>query len=351
MPKNAKARKLAEKKMSKFSDFQAILDISPTNERLFLQLFAIDLADWMSAVERVRNDQAYRTSYISKGEGKPRRRIDAPAMELKHLQGIIANRFLREIPSHFICHGNKPGTSIFTNAEQHRGAAYVLSADVVNAFPSVLRSRVRSILRKPFGHRLKQLPEYSSVTDRQKNELLEVLVDLLCFRDRLPQGSPASPRILELAMFSVAEDLTAICYEKGFTASIYADNITISSNAEIEEQMLTVVRKIFQKRGFQIHPDGAKTRIDGPSNGVTPTVTGLVITENGEITCSPNKLNNLRASLHKSLQVEDWDAEVAGKVAGTIGFLRQVYPESMPSKVRALVDDCETRLAERSLNV
>jgi len=349
--KNAKARKRAQEKMSSFNDFKDVLDISPTNERLFCQLFAIDLVDWMGAVERIRNEEAYRTSFISKGEGKPKRRIDAPAEELKQLQGIIANRFLREIPSHFICHGNKPGTSIFTNAEQHRGAAYVLSADVVNAFPSVLRSRVRAILRKPFGHRLKQLPDYSSISDRQKQELLEIMVDLLCYRDRLPQGSPASPRVLELAMFSVAEDLTAICYEKGFTATIYADNITISSNVEIESEMLGVVSSICLKRGFRIHPAGNKTKIDGPSNGVTPTVTGLVITDNGEITCSPNKLNNLRASLHNSLQVEDWDAEVAGKVAGTIGFLRQVYPKSMPAKVKSLVEGCEKRLAERSQNV
>lgn len=346
-----KTRKKSQQKMSTFIDFESVMRISPTNERLFLQLFAIDLTDWMAAVERIRNGEAYRTSFISKGEGKPKRRIDAPASELKLIQSIIANRFLREIPSHFLCHGNKPGTSIFTNAEQHRGASYVLSADIVNAFPSVLRSRVRAILRKPFGHRLRQLPEYDSISDRQKQEMLEVMIDLLCFMDRLPQGSPASPRILELAMFTVAEDLSKLCFEKGYTASIYADNISISSTTEIEDGMVDVVRGIFKKRGFRIHESSAKTRIDGPSHGTTPSITGLVIADNDEITCSPTKLNNLRASLHNAMQVEDWDSEIAGKVAGTIGFLRQVYPKSMPSKVRLLVENCEIRLAERSQNV
>mgnify|MGYP001562239894 CR=1 FL=1 len=76
-----------------------------------------------------------------------------------------------------------------------------------------------------------------------------------------------------------------------------------------------------------------------------PIVTGLVLNPE-RLTVAPNKVNQLRSRLHKFLKLQGWDKETLGKINGTLGFIRQVYPKNLPSKIREYVDSIEKKLAE-----
>jgi len=60
---------------------------------------------------------------------------------------------------------------------------------------------------------------------------------------------------------------------------------------------------------------------------------------------TPNKVNQLRAALHKWSGEIVWDEETLGQINGTLGCIKQVYADKPPSKLRKSVREIEARLA------
>jgi hypothetical protein len=99
-----------------------------------------------------------------------------------------------------------------------------------------------------------------------------------------------------------------------------------------------------RENGFIPHMRADKTKYFSPETGELPVVTGLVINQGDRITMAPGKVNQLRAALHHLWGLKTWNTEARGKVAGYLGYIRQVYPNNPPSALRALVTECEQRL-------
>lgn len=107
------------------------------------------------------------------------------------------------------------------------------------------------------------------------------------------------------------------------------------------------IRQLVKDHGFIPHVRCDKTRVMGRGTGQEPEVTGLVIRPDGRITIGPDKVARFRARLHQALEQSTWDDHTRGEVAGTIGFLRQVYGDDtrrLPAKLRTLVTAARTRL-------
>ncbi|MDO8599671.1 MAG: hypothetical protein Q7S02_06210 [bacterium] len=378
-------------------DFEAILAL-PDRLAAFLRLMLhLDKATWDFCLDKLRQEQeaqaewralpgnaektrrcviAYREWSKSKGPGKGWRRFAAPCEELKIVQRAILQRFLATIPVHFARHGNQTGASIRTNAAAHIGARAVFSVDLIHAFPTVTRARVRANLRKPFAFALRQFAgvifsqapvELRNRVGQAKDDdarshviaemlqhdvdaMVEALVDLMMLRDRLPQGPPTSPRILDIVCMQMDKAIWALAHEgsstfQRFRFTAWADDLTMSSDDEIPEELRTAILEAIRANGFVPHTRADKTKYFSPETGEVAVVTGLVITRDGRLTMAPRKLNQLRARLHHSLVLPEWDDEVLGLVAGTLGFVRQVYPEKLPSKLRTSVAQAEARIA------
>lgn len=376
------SKKRTPTKALKFNDFRAILDLPERLARYLRELLHLERSDWHFCVDKLRQHKAaqkriddelkaktekgntkssksperrpvagiaYREWSKSKGRGKGRRYFAAPCDELKRIQGSILNRFLWAIPVHFCRRGNQIGSSIVSNAGWHRNfAKSVFSVDIVNAFPSVFRSRIKANLKMPFRFRLRQFAGVS-FTEGDFEMMLDSLVDLLCFRDRLPQGPPTSPRLLDI----VSHKLDCQMYEllqnnstpfQQYRLTAYADDLTISTDGRIPEELREQILDVIRSNGFIPHVRKDKTEYFSPETGKVPVVTGLVLTTDGRLTMAPGKVNQLRARLHSLTRRKVWTSEVMGVVAGTLGYIGQIYPGKAPAKLRTPVANAVARL-------
>ena len=347
----AKRKKKEKKKDPKqVTDFAALLELPERLAQYLRLLFHVNKVDWDFMVDKVRQGSPYKEWSKSKGKGRGRRYFAAPCEELKKVQRGLLNQFLLQIPVHFSRHGGVKGSSILTNAEHHIGfAKTVFAIDIVDAFPNVYRSRIRACLKKPFEFRLRQFAGIE-ITDEDKKQLLETIVDLLAYKDRLPQGPPTSPRIFEIVSGKTDTELFDLVQTnsnafQGYRLSIYADNITISSDGDTPEEFRKGVVKIIQSNGFHTHTRKDKMTYFSPQTGTVPVITGLVIPEDGRLLMHPNKVNQFRGALHTLLKNPNWDETEKGKVAGITGFIRQIYPlgKNVPSKLKKVLEEAEKR--------
>lgn len=339
-----------------YKNFEAILAL-PERLASYLRLwFHLPKAEWDFAIDKMRQKKAYREWSKSKGRGKGRRYFAAPCAELKLVQRAVLNRFLSQITVHFCRHGGQLGSSIMTNVGHHAGfAKTVFAVDIVNAFPSVYRSRVRACLRKPFNFGLRQFAGVAFSEDDQK-QMLESVVDLMILKDRLPQGPPTSPRLFDIVCGKMDQELFELIQTnstpfQSYRISVWLDNITISSDGDIPEELRAKVAETIRDNGFFVHTRDDKMKYFSPETGEVPVITGLVIGEGG-VTMAPRKVNQLRGRLTRLCRLAEWDAQMRGEVAGILGFVRQVYPHGgrrLPSKLREIVEMAETRFGKKVL--
>lgn len=333
-------------------DFQAVLAL-PERLASYLRLWLqCTPAEWTFCLDKLRQgpERAYARHFISKGRGKARRPILAPCAELKCIQRAIVHRILSQIPVHFCRHGVPPGSSVLTNARQHLGAdPRGFSVDLVNAYPTVRRSRIRANLRKPFRFGLRQFAGVAFSDDDAK-QLLEALVDLVCLRDRLPQGPPTSPRLLAICCMKLDQELWKLCAEAStplqtYRLTIWMDDITISADAPIPPQFQERVLAVIRDNGFIPHTRPDKTKYFSPETGERLVVTGLVVNPDGRLTLAPRKVDQIRARLHHLTGLKRWDEKTLGQVMGLRGHVRQIYPKRLPSDLRVLIETIERRVA------
>jgi len=348
------AKKEKHKKIES-NDFRVVLDLSERLSRLLREFLHVSKSDWNFLMDRIRQYKdkgtpVYREWSKSKGKGKGRRYFAAPCEELKLVQKAILDRFLLSIQVHFVRHGNQRGSSILTNAEAHAGFAKSLfSVDIVNAFPTVFRSRIKANLKRPWYYACRMFSGVE-LNDDDKERMLEALVDLLAWRDRLPQGPPTSPRVLDIVCLKMDTEIYQMIQgnstpfqEYCFTA--YADDLAVSCNAEsMPEELRDSVLRIVRDNGFIPHTRKDKTEYFSPETGKVPVITGLVINSTGRITIPPNKVNQLRSRLYNLLKKKEWDETDRGEAAGLVGgYIRQIYPDKLPSKLATLVVQAEER--------
>lgn len=368
--RRARSRPIRRKGERKFEDFRVILDLPPRLTGILLELFAIEKVDWdlcmsvirqhkveMAKAAEIRDNRrlAYQQTFRSKGRGKGHRVIHVPNAALKDIQKKMLQRFLATVPVHSCRHANVAGASVLSNATRHQGAKAMFSIDVINAFPSVFRSRVRANLAVPLKHRLRTLYDLK-LPDPDFEQLLDAVCDLVCYEDVLPQGTPTSPKLLDIVMLNLDREIWKLLQEhqtvdQSFVYTAWADDLTISSNLEIDEALRTAILTAMKKQGFIPHTRPDKTVYMSQGSARVPCVTGLVIHE-GSIGMTPGKRSQMRARLHNLLQRSAWDESVVGEAAGLLGYIRSIYPPErvLPSNLRKLVGRAEDRMiAERAI--
>jgi len=168
----------------------------------------------------LRPDRYYRRFTIPKGRGK--RTIASPRVALKVIQKWIGFHLSHAVtlPSHV--HGFVPGRSSITAAQVHCPAKWVLSLDVEDFFGSVTKQHVDQIL-DALGY-----PASAK----------KILVPLLTLDEALPQGSPASPVLANLAFRETDVALERVAADLDVRLTRYADDITCSGESETPPSVL-----------------------------------------------------------------------------------------------------------------
>ena len=258
--------------------------------------------------------------------------IHAPKKELKFLQKKLANVlwecYLESIESKskgknfktpVLSHAFEKGKSIITNSQIHRNKKYILNIDLKNFFDSFNFGRVRGFFIKDRDF---------AVTP----EIATVIAQIACYQDKLPQGAPSSPIITNLITRILDYRIVKIAKKYRFTYSRYADDMTFSTNRELNsnklragkelDNFLTELEELIISSGFEINPK--KTRLS--NNMQRQEVTGLVV--NKKINVKREYVKNTRAmafQLYKDGAFEiDKKPGTLNQLTGRFAFIFQI---------------------------
>ncbi|MFT3706571.1 MAG: reverse transcriptase family protein [Archangium sp.] len=171
----------------------------------------------------------YTTFTIPKRSGGIRT-IHSPAGPLASVQRRIANLLTALYSAPGSTHGFAPKRSIITNALSHCGSTHFLNLDIRDCFPSISEQMV--------AQGLATIGADSAVIDR---------ILRICMRNgSLPQGSPTSPILLNLALSEFDRELSQFASANGAVVSRYADDITISTASKMPSTIAVPIRAPFR---------------------------------------------------------------------------------------------------------
>jgi len=246
----------------------------------------------------------YKCYEIPKKSGG-KRFVCQPSYRLKGLQSWVLVNILNKLSTSESCVGFEKGTSIADNARSHVEANTVLNMDIKDFFPSITRNKVFNVF-KSIGY---------------NNLISTILTNICVYNERLPQGSPCSPKLANLISLKMDIRIQGFVGKRGITYTRYADDLTFSGlNPNSVARIIPIITQIINEEGFQVNEK--KTRIAGSSRA--KIVTGLVLSE-GEFGIGRNKYKVLRAKIYQiatdkvALESKEFES-----VKGYLAFLKSV---------------------------
>lgn len=279
----------------------------------------------------IQTDNLYTTFTIPKKNGGERV-IHAPKKELKFLQKKLADIlwecYLESLESKskkknfkipVLSHAFEKEKSIITNSQMHRNKKYILNIDLKDFFDSFNFGRVRGFFIKDRDFAVSP-------------EIATVIAQIACYQGKLPQGAPSSPIITNLITRILDYRIVKIAKKYRFTYSRYADDMTFSTNRELNsnklraskelDNFLTELEEVIISSGFEINPK--KTRLS--NNMQRQEVTGLVV--NKKINVKREYVKNTRAmafQLYKDGAFEiDKKPGTLNQLTGRFAFIFQI---------------------------
>ena len=194
-------------------------------------------------------------------KGKLRETWDAKP-PLKAVQARIRSKLLKQVEYPPYLLGGLPRRDYVSNARLHSGKRTVIVADIQGFFPSTPVTAIKNIWGGLF-----HFPE--SITD--------ILTGLTTLGGVLPQGAKTSSYLANLVFWDREPKLVAELQEDSIVYSRYIDDITISSQNDIDDQMISHVTKriveMLSRWGMCLKR--AKTRV--ARSGSQMMATGLIV--------------------------------------------------------------------------
>lgn len=188
-----------------------------------------------------RPDRYYREFTIRKG--KKERKISAPKVALKLLQSWLGSHLANSVILADCVYGFVPGRNgVIEAARHHSKATWVYSLDLRDFFPNVGRERVESAL-----------------VDLGYSRNSALFISSLCtLNGGLPQGSPASPVLSNIAFACTDAALCAIATDLGVRYTRYADDLVFSGDGALPSNLQEQVRVCLSSHKWEIAPEKEK---------------------------------------------------------------------------------------------
>ena len=137
----------------------------------------------------------------------------------------------------------------------------------------------------------------------------------------MPQGSPCSPKLANLASWTIDKRIQGFVGKRGLTYTRYADDLTFSglSPAKVV-QIIPTIKTIIESEGFKINR--SKTRIAGSAR--RKIVTGLIVTDDN-VGIGKQKYKELRAKIHHlAHSTSKENLKLLNEVKGWLSYLNSV---------------------------
>lgn len=297
---------------------------------------------------QVSKTSNYRQFSIPKKTGGVRT-IWAPLPKLKAIQKHIQTEIVEKMAIHGAAHGFVLGKSIYSNAVEHTNARVVVGMDLENFFPTFTFSRIKGVFRS-YGYPQGIATLLSLLCTESPRRMMRLNGETLYVAAGprvLPQGSPASPMLTNVACMRLDRRLSGYALRHGWRYTRYADDLTFSmldssskENPDIRS-LLRMVHHVTTSEGLKVHPK--KTHI--MSKGSRQEVTGLVVNGAQEPRVPKDRRRMLRAALHNAKQnVEVEEGFALEQLIGHSAFVYSAHPELG----RSLLDAFSSLLSSES---
>ncbi len=236
---------------------------------------------------------------------------------MRLVQYLILKKILEkfEIPDYI--YAFEVGKNIPEMAAKHVGKKVVVSLDIKDFFPSIKQSRLLEIFVSV------GVDATAAIT----------LSELCTYKAFVPQGALTSPKVSNIvAARSFGPEIKEYCDQHGYTLTIYADDITISSDDHVDDiaGLLEAITNIVHKHGFRVNRKKTKVMSDRRRQWVCGVVTNVKTN-----LLKAHRLQ-LRAIVH-NIGKNGIDAEAsksgvpAGKfvdmIQGKLNWFRQLNPQ------------------------
>lgn len=283
----------------------------PMKQTSISDLIQGDLGFESDYVENLAKEASdfYKTVYIDD------RQVNVPSAELKLVQCWISD-FIRtvnpDLPKYVTAYERK--SSITKNAFLHQDNAHILNLDIKDFFHSCNESMVRSVFTSLKGRCTNLDPVFPL-----KEEDINLLTNLACYKRTLSVGSPCSPAIANRIMIPV--DKTIISNLPSYIVySRYSDDMTFSSNKWIEvDTVAEVVSSVLESYGFRLNR--TKTKCSG--KGDKRLITGVFLMPDGSLSIGSKRKRELKKSLYQYLVAGQGNPAI---ILGRIYFAISVEP-------------------------
>ena len=254
----------------------------------------------------IRNKSQYYGSFFRDKDDGTKREITPPFKPLLAIQHNIKEYLKTKLAWTQVVHGGVPKRSIVTNARPHVNKVQVVNLDISKFFPSVKPVFVQSALERAGC----AVPVAS------------LLMELVTYKDGLPQGSPTSTIIGNLVLEPMDSKFMAFCRKHGFIYTRYVDDVTISGNVDMRPCRQGLI-DIIRRAGYIVSDHKVQfTNRDNPQ-----VVTGLVV--NDRLRPTKDFLQELRGTIRRC-----WpENEGLSNVAAETGLL----PHELLRKLRGRV--------------
>ena len=247
----------------------------------------------------------YRQFEIDK-KGGGKRPVEDPVAPLKRAQGRVAKMLARIEPPDFLFCPVK-GRCYVSNAAQHRGNRVVHCLDIKKFFPNTPRVRVIWFFQTVMQCR---------------GDVAGLLGDLCTFEGHLPTGSPLSPILAYYSYHDMWAEIAAFCASKGYTLTVYVDDVTISGS-KVPTVDVWQVRRMIHRTGLRYHK--LKHYVDKPAE-----VTGVIVRDGRVVV--PNRQRLKQRQLAFTLQGPGIDdPRLRGRLTGITGQIRQIDRQNGPA--------------------
>lgn len=228
---------------------------------------------------------------------KPRN-IQQPLGDLREVQNRVQTLLSRiELPTYL--HSARKSKSYRTNAAAHLTSGAAFRIDIKKFYESASDVYVQ----KFFQARLKCSPDVS-----------HFLTEIVCFRRRLPTGSPISPIISFFAYAEMFDQINEMAKKNKLSMTLYVDDIFLSGDG-LEGKMVADVAKILRKYDLIGH----KVAFYKPNK--TRVITGVAVT-NKTLSITHKRKRKIRALMEEMRSTTDPVIRATYK-SSLIGLLRE----------------------------
>ena len=190
-------------------------------------------------------------------DGTIKQRTIRPSIKrLKVLQGAIKNKILAPILLPENIHGGVKKKNNISNAKPHQGKKFTFTTDLQEFYPGIKYNSVYSLFLR-LGY---------------SNHIAHWLTKLTTWKHELPQGTPTSPHIANLAFLPTDYKLIELCATHGLTYTRYVDDLTFSSDKDFKPITNDILKIILD--------DGYKISRRKTSYKALQTITGIKVFNN-----------------------------------------------------------------------